>query len=506
MSTNPPLNSKLLYLPLREVQIYMNNLELENEKLKSELTTFSRFNCILENIQRSSNKGFHAMQIIDRNKSCVCNEHMNGQLRRIAHEADIELRVWQEQYEKLVLKTKHEFMSTQEDDNCSPKSPMGVSSSPIRDARVQSPESEPESTLSMNTNDSGYERNFSPVIHSRTASISQDSNATNDSGFRSDCSERSDQTIAKHRDDRLNANNIEAVNRYITRTAVTDDTSAARSTPLVVYESRKETRLVCDWPNCNRVFNNEDILTHHRRNHIRKSIYSCEYCSTRLLSKEELDSHMKKHVLKSEPDPDRDEEQEELAEEDEEMAHNDMIDIENSQEAVNLTKKGISGSALNAISALNNIHCNNALNGALNGVEKSSLTFQTVLYERLSATQKATPTPPAINSTSHLLMGDPSKLSPQMRSDEYKRTRYSGVGRYRCPWPDCGYTPHFLRDLRRHMFKHTGDKKHKCDYPGCDFVSVWKTSLLQHQRKKHFAVNQINTNDNLFNNKNQIMV
>jgi len=71
---------------------------------------------------------------------------------------------------------------------------------------------------------------------------------------------------------------------------------------------------------------------------------------------------------------------------------------------------------------------------------------------------------------------------------EYKRTRYSGIGRYRCPWPDCGYTPHFLRDLRRHMFKHTGDKKHKCDYPGCDFVSVWKTSLLQHQRKKHYGV------------------
>ncbi|KAH9387796.1 hypothetical protein TYRP_008993 [Tyrophagus putrescentiae] len=66
-----------------------------------------------------------------------------------------------------------------------------------------------------------------------------------------------------------------------------------------------------------------------------------------------------------------------------------------------------------------------------------------------------------------------------------KRTRYSGVGRYRCEWPDCSYTPHFLRDLRRHMFKHTGDKKHKCPATGCDFVSVWKTSLLQHQRKKH---------------------
>lgn len=78
--------------------------------------------------------------------------------------------------------------------------------------------------------------------------------------------------------------------------------------------------------------------------------------------------------------------------------------------------------------------------------------------------------------------------APPSSGTEYKRTRYSGIGRYRCPWPDCGYTPHFLRDLRRHMFKHTGDKKHKCDFPGCDFVSVWKTSLLQHQRKKHYGV------------------
>ncbi|KAI2804972.1 hypothetical protein BLOT_003961 [Blomia tropicalis] len=93
----------------------------------------------------------------------------------------------------------------------------------------------------------------------------------------------------------------------------------------------------------------------------------------------------------------------------------------------------------------------------------------------------------AIASLGALKQTNLASATPQTVS-EYKRTRYSGIGRYRCPWPDCGYTPHFLRDLRRHMFKHTGDKKHKCDYPGCDFVSVWKTSLLQHQRKKHYGV------------------
>ena len=76
-----------------------------------------------------------------------------------------------------------------------------------------------------------------------------------------------------------------------------------------------------------------------------------------------------------------------------------------------------------------------------------------------------------------------SPANDQQQQQQYKRTRYSGIGRYRCPWPDCSYTPHFLRDLRRHMFKHTGDKRYKCSQ--CRFVSVWKTSLLQHQRKKH---------------------
>ncbi|CAG2180080.1 unnamed protein product, partial [Oppiella nova] len=34
--------------------------------------------------------------------------------------------------------------------------------------------------------------------------------------------------------------------------------------------------------------------------------------------------------------------------------------------------------------------------------------------------------------------------------EELRRHKFTGFGRYRCPWPDCGYTPHFLRDLRRH--------------------------------------------------------
>lgn len=83
------------------------------------------------------------------------------------------------------------------------------------------------------------------------------------------------------------------------------------------------------------------------------------------------------------------------------------------------------------------------------------------------------------------LAGLPEGVISLSALEELRRTKLASFGRYRCPWPDCGYTPHFLRDLRRHMFKHTGDKKYKCDLNGCDFVTVWKTSLLQHQRKKH---------------------
>ena len=388
-----------------------------------------------------------------------------------------------------MLKTKHHYMSTYDDDNrsasLSPRSSSTGVASPHQSVHSPGPE-----MSSNNTNDSNYNTNLSPIVSSRTASISDSS--TSDSGFRSDYSEKSDHSPIKDK-----PIGITDETAAVRRIHPSEEPSLARSAPIsVVYESRKDSRLVCDWPNCNRVFFNEDILTHHRRNHIRKSIYSCEFCSTRLLSKAELDNHMKKHILKTEPVFDKDQEEAELIieEEEEEMIQSDdpIRDIECSSEAVNLSNKSHNTESIpNPIAALNNIR------QRTDCAEKTSPTFQTVLYERLTA--KTSPPPPAINCPP-LNLGDP-KLSPQLRTDEYKRTRYSGVGRYRCPWPDCGYTPHFLRDLRRHMFKHTGDKKHKCDYPGCDFVSVWKTSLLQHQRKKHFAVTPINTMDNAFNNR-----
>ncbi len=449
------MNSKLLFLPLRELQLYLTNLEMENEKLKSELSTFSRFNCILENIRRSSNKGFSAMQCIDRNKSCRCNEHLNGHLRRVAQEADIELRVWQEQYDKLVIRSKRENSITSIDDensiSLSPRSSNTVSS--VDDLHV---ESEPELTLSIssnNTNDMNYCNKFDTFncsdnkFSSKTVSNETSLNAKN-FGVNFNFNDKEKMAI-----------NDETVIKYITLSPSNDtDSRCETSTPVVVYDSKSDPKLCCDWPDCGQAFVNQEILTHHRRNHIRKSIYHCEFCSTRLLSKEELENHLKKHrILKTE-----DIEVDEV--EDKSDHSNDIMTLEKAQ-AVNLV-------------------CNKAINDKLN----DKLMFQSELFDKFNH-QTAIPN----NCQSDIVKNN------SMRPEEYKKTRYSGVGRYRCPWPDCGYTPHFLRDLRRHMYKHTGDKKHKCDYPGCDFVSVWKTSLLQHQRKKHFANN--NPSNNTLQNK-----
>ncbi len=428
------MNSKLLFLPLRELQHYLTNLEMENEKLKSELSIFSRFNCILENIRRSSSKGFSAMQFIDRNKSCRCNEHMNVNLRRVAQEADIELRVWQEQYDKLVIRSKRENSITSIDDensiSLSPKSSNTVSSD---DLHV---ESEPELTMgSKAANDINCCNKFDTFncsdnkFSSKTVSNETSLNAKN----------------FNFNDKEKMAINDETLIRYITLSPSNDtDSRCDASTPEVVYDSKSDPKLCCDWPDCRQTFVSQEILTHHRRNHIRKSIYHCEFCSTRLLSKEELENHLKKHRIFKTEDIEVDEV------EDKSDHSNDMMTLEKTQ-AVNLV------------------------------TNEKSISFQSELFDKLNHQMAI-----SNNCQSDIVKNN------SLRPEDYKKTRYSGVGRYRCPWPDCGYTPHFLRDLRRHMYKHTGDKKHKCDYPGCDFVSVWKTSLLQHQRKKHFANNPSN--------------
>ena len=80
------------------------------------------------------------------------------------------------------------------------------------------------------------------------------------------------------------------------------------------------------------------------------------------------------------------------------------------------------------------------------------------------------------------LVGQPEGVIRLSALEQLRRTQFGG---YLCPWPDCGYTPNFLTDLRRHIFKHTGAKKYKCDLDECDFSTAWKASLSHHQKVKH---------------------
>ena len=111
------MNSKFLSLPLRELNSYVKNLEDENEKLRNDLSTIYKFNFVLENIKLAFNKGYSAMKCIDRNKSCSCQEHMNGYLRRILQEVDIELSVWMNQYDGLVNTSNNKYHQMINDDS-----------------------------------------------------------------------------------------------------------------------------------------------------------------------------------------------------------------------------------------------------------------------------------------------------------------------------------------------------------------------------------------------------
>ncbi|KAH7638018.1 zinc-finger double domain containing protein [Dermatophagoides farinae] len=192
----------------------------------------------------------------------------------------------------------------------------------------------------------------------------------------------------------------------------------------------------CDWPGCIRRFQTEEILNHHRRFHIRKSNYQCKHCSLRLLDRRELLEHVVNYGVNM------------------------------SIKSFNSSSTGLSSFPSSSSSLTLSIDMNDR-----------KMLIDQLISPRMSKNRDLKKALLAVKTDVHLT--------------------YSGIGRYRCPWPDCSYTPHFLRDLRRHMFKHTGDKRYKC--PQCRFVSVWKTSLLQHQRKKHsITINNvsINTNNN----------
>ncbi|KAH9501038.1 hypothetical protein DERF_011908 [Dermatophagoides farinae] len=287
----------------------------------------------------------------------------------------------------------------------------------------------------------------------------------------------------------------------------------------------------CDWPGCIRRFQTEEILNHHRRFHIRKSNYQCKHCSLRLLDRREL----LEHVVNCKPtatatatttttttttttatttttkdcnknlNPNH-------------FISSPIDGVNMSIKSFNSSSTGLSSFPSSSSSLTLSIDMNDrkmlidqlisprmsknrdlkkALLAVKTDVHLTSMNKNQmeIKSESLSSSSSLLSSPSSSSSSSSSSSTTTTLTNDQQQ--QYKRTRYSGIGRYRCPWPDCSYTPHFLRDLRRHMFKHTGDKRYKC--PQCRFVSVWKTSLLQHQRKKHsITINNvsINTNNN----------
>lgn len=242
----------------------------------------------------------------------------------------------------------------------------------------------------------------------------------------------------------------------------------------------ENTNYKCDWPDCNRRFQSEQILIHHRRFHIRKSNYQCKHCSVRLLNSKDLVEHLMRcenkkelHLINNQTDQIKHAFKRTISADslDKQLKKRNSI-ISNSNLETKTDGDGMSSELNNRKLLINQlISPKNSKNSDL---KKALLAIDIKINNRNNNGK---------SSMSSLSSEPESTLSANDRINEYKKTRYSGIGRYRCPWPDCNYTPHFLRDLRRHMFKHTGDKRYKCSQ--CRFVSVWKTSLLQHQRKKH---------------------
>lgn len=305
---------------------------------------------------------------------------------------------------------------------------------------------------------------------------------------------------------------------------------------------------MCNWPQCVQSFRVESSLVRHKRFHVRDAMLRCEICDTRFLSPEYLDSHRQTHVTQSEAnlkcpkencgmrfaDPShyrahldihrRDDmglitfacvwptcpfdtcnartlanhirthferpsshrsssstpEDDDLAGDDDEhpRGHETRQEVRKNDLA---SHSGLMANQSNECCVdLVVSRRDDVADGGGGGVEEADDDDADAEDDDSGSFRDRAGT--GGGGSGH--DGDDSYDSRDSR-DELKRTRYSGAGRYRCPWPGCNYTPHFLRDLRRHVHKHTGERRYRCTCRGCDFTSVWKTSLLQHVRKLH---------------------
>ena len=152
----------------------------------------------------------------------------------------------------------------------------------------------------------------------------------------------------------------------------------------------------CDWPDCLKSFCHEENLIRHRRYHIRKSLYHCENCGLRFLDNEELQNHLVEHnddnlSNNSNDSPNCDQNKTKFLVDS--TSNNQMTDDQMLAAKGHNFKKNICNFGFN--------------NGNQNG--KSVSLFTKKLFK-----------PVFDDVANHSINGKP---------EEYKKTRYSGVGR-----------------------------------------------------------------------------
>ena len=152
----------------------------------------------------------------------------------------------------------------------------------------------------------------------------------------------------------------------------------------------------CDWPDCLKSFCHEENLIRHRRYHIRKSLYHCENCGLRFLDNEELQNHLVEHnndnlSNNSNDSPNCDQNKTKCLVDS--TSNNQMTDEQMLAAKGHNFKKNICNFGLN--------------NGNQNG--KSVSLFTKKLFKPV--------------------FDDVANHSINNKPEEYKKTRYSGVGR-----------------------------------------------------------------------------
>lgn len=107
--------SNFYSVSIRDLQVYVENLERENDQLRHEVRTASKLISVLEEIAKSCQRGYSALRNIDINKHCDCNEHLNEELRKSLHDIVIESNMYLDKYDR--IRTRYDNGLDTEDDD-----------------------------------------------------------------------------------------------------------------------------------------------------------------------------------------------------------------------------------------------------------------------------------------------------------------------------------------------------------------------------------------------------